>query len=108
MTPDDEMPPGPMVLEGDGWRGEFGGNCPVQGDGEVDGNPFYFRARNDGWTFSVAAAGVDPVDVFCGYAPGFEAFGDYGEQMGDAGWMPLSDAALAVARAVRGFREARS
>jgi hypothetical protein len=21
MTPDDELPPGPMVLEGDGWRG---------------------------------------------------------------------------------------
>ncbi|MGE6761242.1 hypothetical protein ACQKGO_24715 [Corallococcus interemptor] len=33
-----------MKLEGHGWSGDFGGSCPVQGHGEADGRPFYFRA----------------------------------------------------------------
>ncbi|WP_255425037.1 MULTISPECIES: hypothetical protein [Corallococcus] len=33
-----------MKLEGNGWSGDFGGSCPVQGHGEADGRPFYFRA----------------------------------------------------------------
>ncbi len=38
--------------------------APVQAEGTVDGRPFYFRARHDEWTFSVAeVAGVDPADV---------------------------------------------
>lgn len=79
----------------------------MQGDGEVDGHPFYFRARGEWWTLSIARPDGDPVDVSCGLSPGFEAFGQYGDRLFEAGWMPLSDAALAVARAVRGFRMAR-
>lgn len=38
--------------------------APVQAEGTVDGKPFYFRARNDEWTFSVAeSTDVDPVAI---------------------------------------------
>lgn len=32
----------------------LGGNCPVQGEGTIDGVPFYFRARGEHWTLSVS------------------------------------------------------
>lgn len=38
---------------------EFGGACPVQGDGEVDGRVVYYRSRGIGWTFSVAPDGSE-------------------------------------------------
>jgi len=36
----------------------IGGNCPVQAEGTVNGQPFYFRARGEHWSFGV---GVDPI-----------------------------------------------
>jgi hypothetical protein len=32
---------------------EFGGACPVQGWGTVDGLPCYYRSRGDGWQFEL-------------------------------------------------------
>lgn len=32
---------------------EFGGACPVQGDGKVDGLDAYYRARGTGWSFEL-------------------------------------------------------
>lgn len=43
----------------------IGGACPVQAEGTVDGIPFYFRARGNGWSLSI---GVDPIGVSCGFA----------------------------------------
>jgi hypothetical protein len=38
--------------------------APVQVEGTLDGHPFYFRARGDHWTFSLAETpGLDPVDI---------------------------------------------
>lgn len=31
----------------------FGGNCPVQAEGTIDGKPFYFRARGSSWSMSI-------------------------------------------------------
>lgn len=42
---------------------EIGGACPVQAEGTIDGNPFYFRARWDDWEFVVSQPGTDPVQV---------------------------------------------
>jgi hypothetical protein len=48
----------------------IGGWCPVQAEGIIDGKPFYFRARGEGWSFSVSANPEgDPVDVSC-FGPG--------------------------------------
>ena len=36
----------------------LGGNCPVQGEGTINGVPFYFRARWESWSLSI---GEDPL-----------------------------------------------
>lgn len=38
---------------GDGYDVPFGGACPVQGYGQIDGHFCYFRARHDAWRFEV-------------------------------------------------------
>lgn len=38
----------------------IGGNCPVQAEGTINGEPFYFRARWDHWSLGV---GGDPVSA---------------------------------------------
>lgn len=60
-----------------------GGNCPVQIEGSIHGQPFYFRARGDAWSVGI---GGDPV---C--KPDWEHYEDYGEWP-DAGWMHLHEA----------------
>ena len=38
--------------------------APVQAEGTLDGHPFYFRARGELWTFSLAEEpGLDPVYI---------------------------------------------
>lgn len=37
----------------------FGGACPIQGEGEFDGHPCYFRSRGERWSFEV----FDPDDL---------------------------------------------
>lgn len=66
----------------------IGGNCPVQAQGTVDGKPFYFRARGDGWEFWVGEPWT---------AEAFTISGPYG-QWPDAGWMPM-EAAIAFCTA---------
>ncbi|CAB4122937.1 hypothetical protein UFOVP28_80 [uncultured Caudovirales phage] len=36
----------------------IGGNFPVQAEGTIDGESFYFRARGNSWTLAI---GVNPV-----------------------------------------------
>jgi len=41
---------------------EPNGCCPVQAEGTIDGFPFYFRSRWDGWSLCVAdKMGGDPL-----------------------------------------------
>jgi len=37
------------------------GQMPNQAFGELEGKPFYFRARHGGWCLRVAEKGADPV-----------------------------------------------
>lgn len=37
---------------------EISGNCPVQAEGTINGEPFYFRARGQRWSIGI---GGDPV-----------------------------------------------
>lgn len=51
----------------------IGGFCPTQGEGTIDGVPFYFRARHGAWGMGV---GKDPVGVAMGMVEGFLREGD--------------------------------
>jgi hypothetical protein len=42
----------------------FGGACPVQGAGTLDGRFCYYRARGTGWRFSVWPQGVTDTDDY--------------------------------------------
>lgn len=99
---------GGTVVAGDGYAGRLGGLCPVQGEGIVDGLPWYFRARHSSWTFSAAEqAGIDPVDVSCGFARGFNLESPYGDGPHDAGYMPDEEAVDFIALAISVLRNER-
>jgi hypothetical protein len=98
----------PCDRAGDGWSGSIGGACPLQGEGFVDGLPWYFRARGESWSFGVAAA-PDGDPVAAGYrdAPSgaFYVEGDAeGEQMFAGSWMPYSEAWRHIEASVAAFR----
>jgi hypothetical protein len=83
----------------------IGGYCPCQADGTMDGFPFYFRARWDGWTLSVAAPGEDPVRVFVdnyhdGLGTGAYFIGEYYQ---DAGSMEVDTARSFIEREYGNF-----
>jgi hypothetical protein len=83
--------------------GSVSGMCPVQGEGELDGKPWYFRARYEHWTFTLAEAEGNPHGVRslfheAALESGWNIerawpFGQY-----SAGYMPVK-AALAIVRA---------
>jgi hypothetical protein len=77
----------------------IGGNCPVQAEGTVDGQPFYFRARGDAWEFWVGAE----ADWFTDRA--FVIERDYGTWP-DAGWMPQHEALGFMVEAIAAYRAA--
>jgi hypothetical protein len=77
------------------------GNCPVQADGTVNGNPAYFHARGDGWSFAVSLPGVDPVDIDAATDAGaiYCRHGYWGAWP-DAGWMTEAEAAALISDCV--------
>lgn len=62
----------------------LGGNCPVQAEGTINGDAFYFRARGSHWSLGVG--GGDPVG-----GPKWEHGESYGTWP-DAGWMSEDEA----------------
>lgn len=74
---------------------EFGGACPVQGEGILDGRACYYRSRGEGWQFHVAAEGSD--DVFAADA------WTYSERpyiFPDGGWVSADVSRACIAKAV--------
>lgn len=78
----------------------IGGNCPVQAEGTVDGQHFYFRARYDEWQFHVAATKAEIFDN-----PTFLIERTYGSGF-DAGWMPEHEALGFIVASIAEFRTA--
>ncbi len=72
------------------------GKCPVQAYGTVDGQPFYFRARWDEWSFAIAEMDGDPV-LINSPSDGFYREGKFGSGM-DAGYMPPATAREIIER----------
>lgn len=90
-------------ISGPGWEGVLGGNCPVQGEGTVDGLPWYFRARGCHWTIDVASTpDGDPVEE----GDAFHAGGSWGWGF-DASWMEREHAIEIVTAMLVAFRIAR-
>lgn len=63
----------------------IGGNCPVQAEGRINGEPFYFRARGRWWSLSVGGSDVVGDPQWYHEEP-------WGEDPYSAGWMDESEA----------------
>ena len=70
--------------------------APLQAEGMIDGNPFYFRSRGNYWSVGI---GGEPV---CD--PAWEYGEDYGAEAFDASWMPKEIGAAFIAKAADMWR----
>lgn len=61
----------------------LGGNCPVQAEGTINGEPFYFRARGEHWSLEINDADGKIVWEYDEHYP----HGQY-----SAGWMTEDEA----------------
>ncbi len=77
---------------------------PVQAEGTLAGQPLYFRARWDEWSFAVSDwPDLNPVDIQSPDA-GFYREARYGAAGGDdAGYMELGEAEAIVRRCAREY-----
>ena len=79
---------------------QLGGNCPVEGDGWINGALFYFRARGEHWSLSIAtdASGPDGDTAWVHHEewPG----GKYA-----AGWMEWDEAKAMIEKGARIYQE---
>ena len=87
--------------------------APVQAEGMLDGRPFYFRARGEQWTFSLAEEpGLDPVSLDSAESAagrGFFLAQQYGEPGSfAASHMPMSKARDLIDECARRYRAHRS
>jgi hypothetical protein len=73
----------------------LGGNCPVQAEGRINNQPFYFRARGDEWSLRIG--GDEPVSN-----PEWRYEEPYG-QWPDAGWMTEDEARAFIKLAAEKF-----
>lgn len=85
-------------IVGDGIAIHWGGACPVQGHGTVDGFACYYRSRGEGWQFHVAATEDDifEADVF--------TYEQRGYFWPDGGWVASSVTERCILEAVAKFR----
>lgn len=88
----------------------LGGNCPVQAQGKIDGEPFYFRARGQAWSLSIGSndrmrgsMGVHGRDVIGN--PKWYHREEWGEDEFSAGWMPYETAREMIEKGAALFRE---
>lgn len=88
------------AIEEPGLTIEWGGACPVQGEGTLDGHEVYYRARGEGWSFRVDMCG-------CGDVYGADAW-VYSERPyfhPDGGWLAASVSEANIRKAVAKWRE---
>lgn len=79
----------------------LGGNCPVQGEGTINGVPFYFRARGEHWSMSI---GEDPVGISVyEYKKGWYKSEPWGDEEYAAGWMPVKTAKSIIEKCAEEF-----
>jgi hypothetical protein len=82
--------------------------CPVQAEGTIDGNRFYFRARWDSWSFAVSEnSELDPVLIDTP-EHGFYIEQKYGNNPYDAGYMPVEEAKTIIQQCAEIYLNERS
>jgi hypothetical protein len=82
---------------------EWGGACPVQGEGTVDGYPCYYRSRGECWEIEVFPIGTDLEKT-----PWPDSVWYYDECpyiWPDGGWVPAQVSEQCIRKAVQLFRE---
>lgn len=85
----------------------LGGNCPVQSEGTIDGEPFYFRARGEEWSIEIGG-GFVLEDAEKGIPDtGFYYEEEWGDEPYAAGWMPDDVAREMIDKAAAVFRKTR-
>lgn len=80
---------------------DFGGACPVQGEGELDGRACYYRSRGEGWQFHVAAPGKDHDGIFHEDA---WVYADRRYFFPDGGWVDANVSRACIQKAAALFR----
>jgi len=75
----------------------LGGNCPVQGEGAIDGKPFYFRARGNHWSLGIG--GEDGLSN-----PEWTHREPWGCEPFEAGWMSIETAVKMINRGAALYR----
>lgn len=89
----------------DGLSIRFGGACPVQGEGTLDGCYCYYRARGRRWSFSVWPQGVDIEDDGL---PDCKEEWYYGQDnfcaFPDAGWLHRDESIANLREALAAWR----
>jgi len=75
----------------------IGGNCPIQAEGTIDGDPFYFRARGRHWSCAIGKNWLGDSEWDC--------IREYGGGPFDAGWMTDDEARAFIAEAAERWRE---
>lgn len=79
----------------------LGGNCPVQAEGRIDGEPFYFRARGEHWRLDIGRVAFDS------HPPLWRHEEAWGDGPFAAGWMPEDVAREMIAKGAELYRRAR-
>ena len=83
----------------------IGGNCPVQAEGTIDGFPFYFRARGERWTMTVAnKKDTAREELYSGYPDTWHYEEPYGDGPFAAGWMEEKEALAFIYKAADLFK----
>lgn len=94
-------------LWGSGWEGRaIDTECPVIVRGEIDGLPFYFSSRYDGWTFCVAKdQDSDPYAIFVGdEIKGYYHHAQFEGKPGYAGLITSAEAHRIIEQAANDYR----
>lgn len=98
-------------LVDDGIDIQFGGACPVQGDGTVDGRVMYYRSRGSGWELSIAKEGKrmrEPLEGFFPDSPALDeeawVFAEHPYHWPDGGWVHADVSRECIRRAVAKWR----
>jgi hypothetical protein len=71
----------------------LGGNCPVQGEGTINGKPFYFWSRGASWALNIGGADV-VADPEWRHVEGYGTWPD-------AGWITAAEARTFIEAAAR-------
>jgi hypothetical protein len=89
------------VAAGEGYDVPFGGMCPVQGDGVIDGHPCYYRSRGKGWSLEIY-----PVGGSLETTPAIFEYGEGCYVWPDGGYVRPELSVQNIERAIAKFRAA--